>query len=138
MSFEDEPLPQIPTRFTAESFTLGAFADSRLVGTVSLERDAGAKLKHKALLFRMFVRPDAAGHGTGKALLKAAIAHAELIPGLRQLYLTVLARNERARNLYASLGFQIFAHEPEAVNFEGVFADEYRMVFFFKASQRSS
>ena len=50
--------------------------------------------------------------------------------GLRQIYLTVLSRNERAKNLYASLGFQIFAREPEAVNFDGLFADEYQMLLF--------
>ena len=132
ISFEDEPLPQIPTQFTVESFTLGAFADSRLIGTVSLERDGRTKLKHKALLFRMFVHPDIAGQGIGKALLTEAIAQAEIMAGLRQIYLTVLARNERAKKLYSSLGFQIFAHEAEAVNFEGVFVDEYQMVYFLK------
>lgn len=132
ISCKDEPLPLIPTQFTAESFTLGAFVDSRLIGTVSLERDGRTKLKHKALLFRMFVHPDVAGQGIGKALLTEAIAQAEIVTGLRQIYLTVLARNERAKNLYDSLGFQIFAHEAEAVNFEGVFVDEYQMVYFLK------
>ncbi len=130
ISIEDEPSPQIQTKFSNESFTLGAFIDSNLVGTVSIERDLRAKLKHKALLFRMFVHSSAAGKGVGKALIKETFVHAKNIQGLRQLYLTVLDTNERAIHLYTSVGFEIFAHEPESVKIKTKFVGELQMVCF--------
>jgi GNAT superfamily N-acetyltransferase len=133
ISIEDEPLPRIQTKFSNESFTLGAFIDSNLVGTVSIECDLRMKLKHKALLFRMFVHASAAGKGVGKALINEAFVYAKNIQGLRQLYLTVLDTNERAIHLYTSVGFKIFAHEPESVKIKTKFVGELQMVCFLVA-----
>lgn len=130
ISIEDEPTPQIQTKFSNESFTLGAFINNDLVGTVSVERDVRAKLKHKALLFRMFVHSTAAGKGVGKALLNEAISRAKSIQDLRQLYLTVLDGNERAIHLYTSAGFETFANEPQSVKIKNKFIDELQMVCF--------
>lgn len=130
ISVEDEPSPQIQTKFSNESFTLGAFIDSNLVGTISIERDSRKKLTHKALLFRMLVHSSAAGKGVGKALINVAITQAKSMQGLRQLYLTVLDTNERAIHLYTSIGFKIFAHEPESVKIKEKFVGELQMVYF--------
>ncbi|WP_020183307.1 GNAT family N-acetyltransferase [Methylotenera sp. 1P/1] len=130
ISIEDESLLQIQTVFTNESFTLGAFIGSNLIGTVSVERDWRKKLKHKALLSRMYVHRTAAGKGVGKALVNEAISQAKSIQGLRQLYLTVLEVNERAIHLYTSAGFETFAHEPESVKINNKFIDELQMVYF--------
>lgn len=130
ISSEDEPLPQIQTKFTSESFTLGAFINSTLVGSVSIERDIRKKLKHKALLFRMFVRSAFAGCGVGRALVNEAITQAKCIDGIRQIYLTVLDTNERAIYLYSSIGFETFAHEPESVRIGNSFIGELQMVYF--------
>ena len=50
------------------------------------------------------VRPDARGRGVGRALLAAAEARARA-RGCCKLTLEVLDRNDRARGLYASVGF---------------------------------
>jgi GNAT superfamily N-acetyltransferase len=97
---------------------------------VSVERDARKKLRHKALLFRMFVHATSAGHGVGRALVHEAIAQARCIDGVRQLYLTVLDTNERAVHLYSTIGFIAFAHEPESVKIGINFVDELQMVYF--------
>lgn len=125
---EDESCPAIPTRSSRDSFTLGAFTGSQLVGIVSLNRDKGAKLRHKALLSRMFVHPCAAGQGVGKALLHEVITHANAIDDLRQIHLTVLATNQRARALYGGMGFQNFVLEPGAVKIGDQYVDEVQMV----------
>ncbi len=137
ISIEDEPSPQIQTKFSSESFTLGAFINSSLVGTVSVERDLRAKLKHKALLFRMFVHDSAAGKGVGKALVKEAISRAKSIQSLKQLYLTVLDTNERALHLYTSLGFETFAHELESVKIKTKFVGELQMAYSLKTPNQS-
>lgn len=130
ISIEDEPSPKIQTKFSSESFTLGAFVDSNLVGTLSVERDSRTKLKHKALLFRMFVDSSHAGKGIGKALVKQAKAQSILIQGLHQLHLTVLSNNERAIYLYQSCGFETFALEPKSVEINGHYIDELQMILF--------
>ena len=132
ISIEDYPAPKIQTKFSGENFTFGAFVDGNLVGTLSVARDIQTKLKHKALLFRMFVHPDHAGKGIGKALVKQAIIQSKSIQGLRQLYLTVLANNETAIHLYQSCGFDTFAHEPESVEINSQFVDELQMVLLLK------
>ena len=131
ISINDEPLPQIQTEFTNDSFTLGAFLNASLVGTVSVARDSRTKLKHKALLFRMFVHQAASGTGIGKALLKEAISKAKGIEGLRQIYLTVLATNVRAINLYTAMGFETFAREPGSVKISTGYVDELQMALYF-------
>ncbi len=127
---EDDPDGRIPTRYTEDSFTLGAFAGTALIGIVSLERDRGRKLSHKALLFRMLVAPAWGRAGVGRALLEAAIGKATAVGDLRQIHLTVLATNERARRLYQAMGFQEFACEPEAIKIGAAYVAEIRMVRF--------
>lgn len=127
VAVEDEPAPSIPTLFAPDSFTLGAFVGSDLVGIVSFERDTRKKLRHKALLFRMFVRSDMAGQGVGHALIKTVSAEAKTLHGLRYVYLTVLASNERAIRLYSSCGFHQFAQEVGGVRIGDQFVDELQM-----------
>lgn len=129
IALADNPEQYIPTHFAEDSYTLGAFDQARLVGSVSVERDFRLKLRHKALLFKMYVHSDFAGRGVGHRLMNEAIRLAASIEGLRQLYLTVLASNERAIRLYRSLGFVEFAHEPDAVNIGDVYIDELQMIY---------
>jgi cyclohexyl-isocyanide hydratase len=122
----------IPTRGAEDSFTLGAFEKNALVGIVSLERDRGVKLRHKVLLFRMFVAPEVAGRGVGKSLLQEALSRTQDIDDLRYIHLTVLERNQRARALYRSLGFVDFALEPEAVRMDADYVGEVQMMRFLR------
>jgi cyclohexyl-isocyanide hydratase len=129
MALEDDTAQHIPTHFAEDSFTIGAFDQLHLIGSVSVERDFRLKHKHKALLFKMVVRPDFAGRGIGRQLMREAMQRAEKAKGLRQLYLTVLASNARAMHLYQSLGFVEFAHEPEAIHIGDTYVDELQMVY---------
>jgi len=138
ISPDDAGACDLPTRGADDSLTLGAFIDGALVGVVSMEREALRKLRHKALVFRMFVDPQAAGAGLGRALLERLIDDAQRVDGLRQLHLTVLATNTRAIALYRSLGFTEFAREPDAVDIDGRFVDELRMVRLLRAVPRPS
>lgn len=136
-SLLDEITQGIPTDFTGDSFTVGAFQDGALVGITSLRRDSLERLRHKALLFRMFVHPDASGHGIGKALVHELLVRAEAVGDLRQIYLTVLASNERAQRLYASMGFRGYANEPDAVRIGDAFVAESQMVRFLRRGERA-
>jgi len=129
-SIDDDLKPNIPTYFSKDSFTLGAFSNNDLVGLLSVTRDIKVKLSHKALLFGMYVSPSVAGKGLGKQLLDEAILRAKSNNNIHQLYLTVLTSNTRAINLYSSAGFEVFATEPKSVNIQGQYLDEYQMVLF--------
>lgn len=118
-------------RRTAESqnnFTLGAFSEEELLGLVGFYRKSGEKEHHRGHVWGMYVRSDEQGKGIGKALLSKAIDLAEALPGLEQIELCVVTRNEQARNLYASLGFASCGIDPRALFVDGEYLDEERMV----------
>lgn len=118
----------IPTLFTPDCFTLGVFVDSQLVGIVSLQRDTKIRLNHKALVCGMFVHPMASGKGIGRKLIEQLLIEVKKQPEIKQLYLTVLASNTRAQRLYATFGFEKYAHEPRSVRIHNEFVDEWQMV----------
>jgi ribosomal protein S18 acetylase RimI-like enzyme len=119
-----------PTKDTYENFTLGAFSEEgELLGTVGFKRDLFVKLKHKGLIFRMYVSEKAKGQGLGRKLLKACMERAMKGEGLKQIYLTVVATNHRAKSLYLSEGFETFAVERNSIQMtENEFVDEDSMI----------
>ena len=119
-----------PTKDTFENFTLGAFSDDgELLGTAGFKRDLFVKLKHKGLIFRMYVSEKAKGQGFGRKLLKACVERAMQGEGLKQIYLTVVATNHRAKNLYLSEGFETFAVERHSIKMaDNEFVDEDSMI----------
>ncbi len=118
---------------TADDFTLGAFGDDeKLVGAVSFNRQTQEKLRHKGLIYRMYVASESAGKGIGRALLRAAIVEARKIEGLEQVNLTVVASNEWAKNLYRSEGFMPFSLEKRAIKTSADYFDEETMALSFE------
>src|SRR5690625_4627269 len=71
------------------SVTYGAFKDFRLTGVITLVREQKLKLKHRANIVAMYVKPEQRGSGIGKALMEKAIQQAKNTEGIEQLYLTV-------------------------------------------------
>lgn len=108
--------PHLPPEYSvyagdeaAEALHLGAFVDGRLVGVASAlhearpgEADAGAwRLRGVAVLepFR--------GHGVGRRLVEACVAHARAQGGTR-LWFNAAAR---ARVFYERMGFKVEGEE---------------------------
>src|SRR5450432_2070537 len=99
-SFEEESLKDVawaemrigPSAKAPHDFILGAVSEAGdLIGTVGLSVEGRAKERHKALLFGMYVAPEVASGGVGRALLSACLNRARSIPGLEQVNLTVTA-----------------------------------------------
>ena len=109
------------------SAAFGAFDSETLIGTVALEFSAKPKTRHKALVIGMYVTPACRGSGAGKALLAAAIAHAQTRPGLLVVQLTVTQGNDAAIGLYRAAGFQTFGTEPMAILTPGGFRGKVHM-----------
>jgi len=109
-------------------FILGAFAGPHLIGTAGFGRSPGPKVRHKGLIWGVYVAPEARGQGGGRALLDATIACARTLPDLAQIHLTVVATNLAARRLYESLGFTVYGTEPRALHVGDTYLDESLMV----------
>lgn len=104
------------------NLTVGAIIDDSLVGVGSLAPMAGKKLMHKALLFGMYIREEAGGHGLGGAIIKSLIHSAK--GTYESIQLTVAADNPRARGPYERCGFRQYATEPRSFRGNDRFYDE--------------
>jgi L-amino acid N-acyltransferase YncA len=78
----------------------------------------------------MYVVAEHAGEGIGKSLLQALIVQARSTTGLEQLLLTVTASNARAKQLYESIGFEMFGVEPRAIKVGAQYFDKAHMILF--------
>ena len=126
------PVAHTVDRLRAQSdpqsgFILGAF-DPYLVGMVTVLREQGPKIGHKATIFAMGVAVAARGRGIGRALLSEAIERAKRLEGFEQLLLTVALPNEPARNLYHALGFVTYGIDERGLKLGAHYWDEERMV----------
>ena len=126
-SFEEEqgrPLAWAEARlrddaFRPHDFFLGAFADGALAGIVGLQGRYRPKERHNATVVGMFVAPELAGRGLGRALMNELLARSRALADLSQLDLTVTEANHAAQALYAGCGFTVFGRQPNAIRLDG-------------------
>ena len=119
-----QPLSLFSDRL-GSSTVLGAFRDTELVGIVGFSVQQGQKEAHKGTLWGMYVRPAARKASVGRRLVEAICNLARQQVELIQL--TVVRDNEKARNLYASLGFLEYGVEKNALKQDGRYYDEVLM-----------
>jgi ribosomal protein S18 acetylase RimI-like enzyme len=105
----------------------GAFDNTQLVGIVGFDREQREKMRHKGLIWDMYVAPEYGGRGFGRQLLRAAVAFARTVSGLEHVLLTVVATNANARGLYVSEGFETIGLEPQTIKWAGQYFDEETM-----------
>ncbi|MET3730015.1 RimJ/RimL family protein N-acetyltransferase [Fictibacillus halophilus] len=126
-----DPIKEISTRFQEEgSYTFGMFDEDKLIGNVTLVQEKALKMQHRGNIYAMYVSAENRKSGVGRSLMQAVIQHAKTIPVLEKLNLTVEAKNEKAKNLYTSLGFKTYGYEEKALKVDGQFHDEEHMVLF--------
>ncbi|SAL17829.1 GNAT family N-acetyltransferase [Caballeronia humi] len=127
-SYEDEksePLAWFETRIANHAVFGGWLADGTLGGVAGLLVPIGAKLKHKGVLWGMYVRPAARGTGLAAALVEKVLDHARGV--VEEVQLVVAPDNEAAIRLYRAAGFEQFAREPRALKIDGVYHDSLLM-----------
>ena len=123
---EETLLPGSVAERLEVSFVAGGYDGGDLVGTAGLTRFEGAKLRHRALLWGMYIRERARGGGLADALMRFPLAEARA-QGVEQVILTVAAENERALRLYQRWGFSAYGTEPRAIKFDDGYMDETLM-----------
>lgn len=110
----------------ADAFVVGAYRHGTLVGVGGLSRDERRRLRHKALLWGMYVREGARGDGVADGIIERLLAEAHAM-GASVVLLTVIADNPRARRVYERWGFRTYGIEPRAVRIDGRDVDEILM-----------
>lgn len=118
----------------ADNFVIGAFAGRPLVGIGGFYRNDGPKQRHKGTIWGVYVMPDHRSGGLGRRLINEIIAQAAAAPEIQQINITVTAANDRARQLYCSMGFEPWGLERRALWIDGHFYDDEHMVLFLPRS----
>jgi len=108
---------------TGTQVVFGAFIDTKLVGIAGLRREPLDQVKHKAILWGVFIGPDRRREGLARKLFARVLSFAR-DEGVLQIQLCVNAENVRARGLYRSLGFKPFGLEPRAMRAGDKYFDE--------------
>ena len=112
---------------TDTQIVFGAFIDSKLVGIAGLRREPLDQVKHKAVLWGLFISPERRREGLARKLFSSVLSFAR-DEGVLQIQLCVNTENDRARSLYLSLGFKPFGVEPRAMRIGNRYFDEEHMV----------
>lgn len=100
----------------------GLFVEGALQGAAGFAVFKGLKLRHKGLLWGVYVRPQWRGRGFAKALVARVIEQARTRVAVLQA--GVMAGNNPARSTYLSLGFEPYGLERAALRVNGVDIDE--------------
>ncbi|RYY33447.1 MAG: GNAT family N-acetyltransferase [Sphingobacteriaceae bacterium] len=129
LSPDDDNDAPFPTRGAADSFTIGVYVNETLAGVASFEREGNTreKLRHKGLLFRMYILPDYRGKGLAKKLISDIVHRAMQLGNIEQINLTVIANNIKAIKLYEQFGFRTFSSEERAIKWKGKYFTENRL-----------
>jgi len=130
----DDLKATFPTNDKIDSFTLGAYINNILAGIVSFTRDGNdrEKLRHKGILFRMYVSNEFRGKGLAKKLIEQLINRVKTIEDIEQINLTVISNNENAKILYEKFGFETFGSEKNAIKWKGKYFSEDLMALKIK------
>ncbi len=131
---KDNSNAPFPTKDRNDSFTLGAYVENVLAGVVSFARDGEdrEKLRHKGILFTMYVPKEFRGHGIARELLEELIKRVKAISDIEQINLIVIANNSRAKKLYEKFGFEKFGTEQNSIKWKNKYFTEDQMVLRLK------
>jgi ribosomal protein S18 acetylase RimI-like enzyme len=109
------------------SATFVADAAGELAGMIVIVQMSGAKLRHTANIYSVYVQPEWRGQGLSDALFNACVGWAAALD-IQQLKLSVTANNLAALGSYFRNQFRVYAVDPQVVCVDGVFYDELLMV----------
>ena len=104
----------------------GGFRHDRLAAAAGMYRESREKMRHKGVLWGVYVTETARGVGLGRAVVEAAVAEAR--QQVAQLMTSVSTGNQAALDLYLSLGFQPWGVQPRALKVGERYIDEIELL----------
>jgi len=122
----EKPISWWAERLETATVFGGWVNDSPLVGVAGLAVYDTPKMRHKGVLWGMYVRPGARGTGLAAALVQQVVAHARTL--VEQVCLTVAASNVAARRLYGAAGFEEYGLERRGLKVGSEYYDQVLMV----------
>jgi RimJ/RimL family protein N-acetyltransferase len=122
----EKPISWWAERLQTTTVFGGWVNNSPLVGVVGFAVYDPPKLRHKGVLWGMYVRPEARGTGLAAALVRQVVAHAGTL--VEQVCLTVIASNVAARRLYNAAGFEEYGLERRGLKVGSEYYDQVLMV----------
>jgi RimJ/RimL family protein N-acetyltransferase len=128
----EERLLELRSRLSEHNVIYVAEEDGHFVGSIGILRMSGRKINHIAIIWGVYVVPDARGQRIGHQLMERAITQARQWVGVTQVKLTVVTTNEAALKLYDKLGFKQWGVEPQALIVDGEPLDEAHFVLFLE------
>lgn len=112
----------------AEHAIFGAFDAERLVAVLGIRRGERTRIRHRAMIWGMYVDADVRGRGVGGKLLDLALEHGRARMQVDVVSLEVESSNAAAKALYVSRGFRCWGSEPRALRIDGADRDEDHML----------
>lgn len=106
------------------NFVLAAFVDDALVGMAGFFQEEGPKCRHRGRIWGVYVTQAWRKKGIARVLLTEIIRRAQTRPELEQILLAVATPQDAARQLYVSLGFEIYGQDLRAIKVGDAYLDE--------------
>ena len=110
--------------------TFGAFDGNTLVGMTGFRRETLAKMRHRSVIWGMYVPQELRRKGVGKLLVDAAITYARELPELEQINLDVVLTSKEARLLFISMGFETWGVEHGSFKLHNRYFDVEHMTLY--------
>jgi RimJ/RimL family protein N-acetyltransferase len=103
-----------------------ADAEGELAGMMGVYRDLGTKVRHKAVIWGVYVRPKYRGRNLTCQMMDQILdwCRSKEVCGVR---LTVMTDNLRAIRCYQRCGFTVYGMSPEEICVGGKYYDELLM-----------
>jgi ribosomal protein S18 acetylase RimI-like enzyme len=124
----DEVARRLSGPVASGNLVLGAFAGNQLVGMTGFFQRQGPKVRHRGVIWGVYVQSQWRKHGAGRLLLSEVVRLARTIAGIEQIHLAVATDQPAARQLYASLGFEPYGREGHALRLGDAYVDEDLML----------
>lgn len=137
-SYEDNvhtPMNEVILKINNEpdNYILGAFTENNeLMGIAGFRREQGMKVRHKGMIWGVYVSPTHRGKGIARELMQEILHRGTEIEGLQQIQLSVVTANHAAAEQYKRLGFVTYGVEKDALIYQGQGFDEELMTYFVK------
>ncbi|MDT9719386.1 GNAT family N-acetyltransferase [Paenibacillus sp. ClWae2A] len=128
------PMNEVQERIHNEpdDYILGAYTtEGTLAGMMGFKRELGLKLRHKGMIWGVYVAPPYRGSGLASRLLREVLDRGRHLEGIKQINLSVVTTNESARRLYERYGFEVYGIERNALEVYGQGYDEAHMNYFY-------
>ncbi|MGQ8871267.1 GNAT family N-acetyltransferase [Paenibacillus sp. TSA_86.1] len=119
-----------------DDYILGAYTfDGKLAGMMGFKREYGLKLRHKGVIWGVYVSPAHRGIGLASRLLSEILERGKHLENLKQINLSVVTSNVSAKRLYEGHGFETYGIERNALEVSGQGYDEAHMTYFYSQEE---